>query len=70
MGKKRGMTRVFDEKGRSIVCTVIEAHPNVIIQIKNKEKQIMLLKKRIATVQKNDLVLLNKSNGWLKSFLD
>ena len=38
MGKKRGMTRVFNEKGQSVVCTVIEAQPNVIIQIKNLEK--------------------------------
>ena len=38
MGKKVGMTRVFDEKGQSIVCTVIEAQPNVIVQIKNLEK--------------------------------
>lgn len=38
MGKKKGMTRVFDEKGNLIVCTVIAAEPNVIVQIKNQEK--------------------------------
>jgi len=38
MGKKKGMTRLFDEKGNSIVCTVIEAEPNVVVQLKNKEK--------------------------------
>jgi large subunit ribosomal protein L3 len=38
MGKKRGMTQVFDEKGNAIVCTVIEAEPNVITQIKTVEK--------------------------------
>lgn len=38
MGKKKGMTQVFDDKGDLIVCTVIEAEPNVIIQIKNQEK--------------------------------
>lgn len=37
MGKKRGMTRVFDEKGNQIVCTVITAEPNIITQIKRKE---------------------------------
>jgi len=37
MGKKRGMARLFDEKGNAIVCTVIEAHPNVITQVKTKE---------------------------------
>ena len=38
MGKKIGMTRVFNEKGNSIVCSVIEAEPNIVIQIKNNEK--------------------------------
>ncbi|SCA63659.1 50S ribosomal protein L3 [Chlamydiales bacterium SCGC AG-110-M15] len=38
MGKKRGMTQLFDEKGNKIVCTVIECEPNVITQIKTKEK--------------------------------
>lgn len=36
MGKKRGMTQLFDEKGNAIVCTVIEAEPNVIVQVKTK----------------------------------
>lgn len=38
MGKKRGMTRLFDEKGNLIVCSVIEAEPNVVVQLKNDEK--------------------------------
>lgn len=38
MGKKRGMMQLFDEKGDVIVCTVIEAEPNVVTQIKTKEK--------------------------------
>jgi large subunit ribosomal protein L3 len=37
IGKKKGMTRLFDEKGNHIVCTVIAAEPNVVTQIKNKE---------------------------------
>lgn len=37
MGKKRGMTQLFDDKGNVIVCTVIEAEPNVITQIKTEE---------------------------------
>jgi len=39
MGKKRGMIRLFDEKRDSIVCTVIEAEPNVVVQLKDKEKE-------------------------------
>lgn len=38
MGKKKGMTRVFDAKGDMIVCTVIEAEPNIIVQLKDLEK--------------------------------
>ncbi len=37
MGKKRGMMQLFDEKGNVIVCTVIQAEPNVITQIKTKK---------------------------------
>lgn len=38
MGKKKGMTRVYDDKGNLIVCTVIAAEPNVIVQVKDAEK--------------------------------
>jgi len=37
MGKKRGMMQLFDDKGNVIACTVIEAQPNVVTQIKTKE---------------------------------
>lgn len=37
MGKKMGMTRLFDEKGNQVVCTVISAEPNVVSQVKTKE---------------------------------
>src|SRR6185312_12417300 len=37
MGKKRGMIQLFDDQGNAIVCTVIEAEPNVVTQIKTKE---------------------------------
>lgn len=36
MGKKRGMTRLFDEKGNQVVCTVISAEPNIVTQVKRK----------------------------------
>jgi large subunit ribosomal protein L3 len=36
MGKKRGMMQLFDEKGNVVVCTVIQAEPNVVTQIKTK----------------------------------
>lgn len=37
MGRKRGMTRLFDEKGNAVVATVIEIEPNVVTQIKTPE---------------------------------
>jgi large subunit ribosomal protein L3 len=38
MGKKLGMTRLFDESGNQVVCTVIAAEPNMITQLKSMEK--------------------------------
>ncbi len=37
LGKKLGMTRIFDEQGNHVVCTVISAEPNVVTQVKRKE---------------------------------
>ncbi|MBS0656150.1 MAG: 50S ribosomal protein L3 [Verrucomicrobia bacterium] len=36
MGRKRGMTQLFDDKGNIVTCTVIHAEPNVITQIKTR----------------------------------
>lgn len=37
IGKKLGMTRVFDEDGAAVAVTVIEAGPCVVTQIRRKE---------------------------------
>ena len=37
IGKKIGMTQIFDEKGNVIPVTVIEATPNIVAQIKTVE---------------------------------
>ena len=37
LGKKIGMTQVFDEKGRAIPVTVVEAGPCTVVQIKTKD---------------------------------
>jgi large subunit ribosomal protein L3 len=37
IGKKVGMTSIFDDDGRNVPCTVIEAGPNVITQIKHAD---------------------------------
>lgn len=38
LGRKMGMTRVFDDQGRNIPVTVIQAGPCTVTQIKNSEK--------------------------------
>lgn len=37
IGQKKGMTQVFDPEGKLVVCTVIQAEPNTVLQIKRKE---------------------------------
>ncbi len=39
LGRKLGMTRVFDEKGAMVPVTVIEAGPCAILQVKTPEKE-------------------------------
>ena len=38
IGKKVGMTSIFDADGRNIPCTVIEAGPCVVTQVRTSEK--------------------------------
>lgn len=37
IGKKIGMTSIFNEAGRNIACTVIEAGPCVVTQVKTED---------------------------------
>ena len=37
IGQKKGMTQIFDQQGNRVVCTVIQAEPNTILQVKRKE---------------------------------
>ncbi|HEU4496022.1 MAG TPA: 50S ribosomal protein L3, partial [Flavobacterium sp.] len=36
IGRKIGMTSIFDENGKNIPCTVIEAGPCVVTQVRTK----------------------------------
>jgi large subunit ribosomal protein L3 len=36
IGKKVGMTSIFDDAGKNIPCTIIEASPNVVTQMKSE----------------------------------
>ena len=38
IGKKIGMTSIYDAEGKNIPCTVVEAGPCVVTQIKTIEK--------------------------------
>ena len=38
IGKKIGMTSLFDDKGKNIPCTIIQAGPCIVTQIKNNQK--------------------------------
>ncbi|MEY4106760.1 MAG: hypothetical protein RL181_1102 [Bacteroidota bacterium] len=37
IGKKIGMTSIYDKSGRNVACTVIEAGPCVVTQVKTEE---------------------------------
>lgn len=37
IGRKIGMTSIFDENGKNIPCTVIECGPNVVTQVRTNE---------------------------------
>jgi len=37
IGRKLGMTSIFDEAGTNVVCTVIEMGPNVVTQVRTLE---------------------------------
>lgn len=38
IGKKKGMTQIFDAKGRIIICSIILIETNYVVQIKTKDK--------------------------------
>jgi large subunit ribosomal protein L3 len=38
IGKKLGMTSIFDKNGKFVACTVVEAGPCVVTQVKTSEK--------------------------------
>ena len=38
IGKKIGMTSLYDEGGKNLACTVIEAGPCIVTQLKNDDK--------------------------------
>lgn len=69
LGRKLGMTRVYDENGRAIPVTVIEAGPCTILQKKTEKKegynaiQIGFLEKKESRVNKPEAGHFKRSGG-------
>ena len=75
IGKKVGMTQIFDEAGKVIPVTVIEAGPCVVAQIKTKETdgydavQLAFGDKKEKNSNKPELGHFKKANTTPKRFL-
>jgi large subunit ribosomal protein L3 len=69
LGRKLGMTRVYDENGRAIPVTVIEAGPCTILQKKTEKKegynaiQIGFLEKKESRLNKPEAGHFRRSGG-------
>ena len=68
IGKKIGMTSIFDENGINVACTMVEAGPCVVTQLKTEEKdgyesvQIGFENKNLKKSIKSEIGHLKKSN--------
>lgn len=69
LGRKLGMTRVYDENGRSIPVTVIEAGPCTVLQKKTVSKegynaiQVGFLEKKASRLNKPETGHFKRSGG-------
>ena len=72
LGQKLGMSQVFDEKGKRIPVTLVEAGPCVVTQIKTKEKDgyqaIQLGFKKIEKEKKIKKPMRKYPFRWLREF--
>ena len=74
LGRKIGMTQVFDQDGRLTPVTVIEVTPNVVTQIKTKETdgyeaiQLAFYTKREKLATKASVGITNKAKTTPKRF--
>ena len=75
LGKKVGMTQVFTESGELIPVTVIEATPNVVLQVKTMETdgyeavQLGYQEKREVLSNKPAMGHVAKANATPKRFI-
>ena len=74
LGQKLGMSQVFDEKGKSIPVTLIEAGPCLVTQVKTREKDgyqaVQLGFKKIEKENKIKKPMRQKPFRWLREFED
>lgn len=69
IAKKIGMTSIFDESGKNVACTIIEAGPCIVTQLKTFEKdgykavQLGFGQKKIKNINKAKLGHLKKSKA-------
>ena len=69
IAKKIGMTSIFDESGKNIACTIIEAGPCVVTQIKTFEKdgykavQLGFGQKKTKNIAEEVIANVNGSNA-------
>ncbi|MCX8057106.1 MAG: 50S ribosomal protein L3 [Ignavibacteria bacterium] len=75
LGKKTGMTRIFDENGNVIPVTIVEAGPCFVTQIKTKDKdgydavQLGFDERRLRSTNKPLIGHFNKAGVSPKKFL-
>lgn len=75
LGRKIGMTQIFDEKGSPVPVTVIEAGPCTVLQVKTAEKdkycaiQLGFLDKKESLATKPALGHFKKANSKPKRFV-
>jgi len=74
LGKKLGMSQFFDEKGKEIPVTLIEAGPCYVTQIKTKEKDgyqaIQMGFEKITKKKKIKKTMVGKEFKYLREFRD
>jgi len=75
LGKKIGMTSVFNDKGELVACTIIKAGPCVVTQVKTLEKdgydalQLGFDERKEKNVPKPLLEIFKKANTTPKRFI-
>jgi len=75
IGKKIGMTSIFDEEGKNIPCTIIQAGPCVVTQIKTIENdgynavQLAFDEKKVKNSNKAEIGHFKKANSTPKKYV-